>query len=346
MAGRFRESVKGTLARVPPGTRPGWLPEETGPPVSLTACLYGPESFERRELRDAREIGSCLGRTPVLWVDIVGRPGFPTLHEIGARFGVHRLALEDLANLDHGTKIDHYDNHVVMITRFCTQATVRSIRNLGIAWGQDFVITVRNDRESPFALVLERLEHPGSLIRNSGPDFLAYRLLDASIDSLFPVLENLAEELDELEDGAYDALNRRFPARVHLFRNRLSVLRRHLWPQREALRALIKQPSPLVSDTTRTYLRDCSDHLEQALQEIESMRDTASGLMSTYLSAASHRLNELMSLLTMIGTVFIPLSFITGIYGMNFDPYSSPWNMPELRWRWGYPAVLALMAVI
>ena len=193
---------------------------------------------------------------------------------------------------------------------------------------------------------MDRIRKSNGRIRERGADYLAYSLLDAVVDHYFPLLEGFGERLEALEDAVVANPSRSLIGDVHRTRRDLLNLRRALWPQREALNQLVRDASPLITDETRLYLRDCYDHTIQLLDLLESFREVAAGMMDVYLSSASFRMNEIMKVLTIIATIFIPLTFIAGVYGMNFDPDVSPLNMPELRWKYGYPASLAIMAAV
>jgi magnesium transporter len=213
--------------------------------------------------------------------------------------------------------------------------------------GSSYVLTFQ---ERPggdlFEPVRQRLRQAHGKIRSSGADYLAYALLDAAIDGYFPVLETLGERLAALEEAVLTAATREPLREVYAMRLTLSTLRRILWPLREAVHACERSDTALVTATTRLFLRDCYDHVLQVLDVLENYRELVAGLTETYLSAQSNRLNEVMKVLTMISTIFMPLSFVAGIYGMNFHTEKSPWNMPELDWVFGYPFSLLVMATI
>jgi magnesium transporter len=193
--------------------------------------------------------------------------------------------------------------------------------------------------------VRSRLRQGGAL-RERGSDFLAYAILDAVIDGYFPVLEHCGDRLESLEEEVLAHPSPAAVRRVHEVRRELLLLRRAVWPLREAVNALLRDPHPRLGEETRLFLRDCYDHTVQILDLVETYRELASGLTDVYLSSIGQRTNETMRLLTVISTIFIPLTFLAGVWGMNFDTASSPWNMPELLWRWGYPAALAFMLAI
>ena len=192
-----------------------------------------------------------------------------------------------------------------------------------------------------------RAHPPGrGILRTSGPDYLAYAILDGVVDSYFPALEMLGEQIETLEDAIIADVDRGLIARIHDVKGKLLVLRRAVWPLREAFNILLRDPIPLIQPDTRIYLRDCADHTFQIMDLVDTYRELTSDLMGLYHSSLANRMNEVMQVLTVIATIFIPLTFIVGVYGMNFDTQISPWNMPELKWYWGYPAVWTVMLTI
>jgi magnesium transporter len=217
---------------------------------------------------------------------------------------------------------------------------------ISIIFGPNYVLTLQEVPGDSFDPVRERIRHGKGRIRGRGSDYLAYALIDALTDEFFPVLEHFGERVEALEDAL---LERPGPAtlhEIHDIKRELLALRRAAWPERELLNAMMRNDSELITADTKIYLRDCYDHVVQAMDMIETYRELASGMLDVYLSSVSNRMNEVMKVLTIIATIFIPLTFIAGIYGMNFDPDRSPLNMPELRWYYGYPFSLALMAVV
>ena len=217
---------------------------------------------------------------------------------------------------------------------------------LSLFLGQNYVLTFQERPGDSFDPVRDRIRRAGGWVRSAGPDYLAYALIDALIDNYFPVLEQYGERLETLEDEVITRPGPGLVAQIHEIKRDLLTLRRAIWPLRETVNSLVRDPIPLIRDETRIYLRDCYDHTVQIIDLLENYRDIASGLMEVYLSSVSNRLNEIMKILTMFTAFFIPLSLITGIYGMNFNGAISPLNMPELNWYLGYPYALGLMAVV
>jgi magnesium transporter len=213
--------------------------------------------------------------------------------------------------------------------------------------GKHYLLTVQEEPDYDcFGPVRERIRLGKGTIRQHQADYLAYSLIDAIIDGFFPVLEDYGEALEELEDEVVANPNRQSLEKIHRIKRELLSLRRAIWPQRDAINSLIRDCNHLISDEVRVYLRDCYDHAVQVIDMVETYREVASSLMDVYVSSVGNRMNEVMKFLTIVSTIFIPLTFIAGVYGMNFDTDVSPWNMPELEWYWGYPACILLMGGI
>jgi magnesium transporter len=216
---------------------------------------------------------------------------------------------------------------------------------MSLFFGKDYVLTIQEQYGDFFDPIRERVRSGRPRLRQGGTDYLVYALLDALVDSYFPVLQFLGQQLDEIEEEIHDNPDKSHSQRLNELKRDLVSLRRYVWPLREVVDAMIHEDNELVTDETRLYLRDCLDHAVHAYDLIESYREIANGLMDLYLSIMSQRMNEVMKVLTIIATLFIPLSFIAGLYGMNFDTSASRWNMPELSWPFGYPLVLAIMGL-
>jgi magnesium transporter len=333
--------------RTPVGASPGTLiadPAAERPTIRLIG--YGPSEVEERDGLDSAAVAAALGRHAVVWVDVTGLADLELVRAIGRTFGFHPLALEDVINVHQRPKVEEYEDHVYIATRMLTASPEAGSEQLSLFAGASFVVTFQERPGDVFEPVRERLRHGRGQIRSLGPDYLAYALLDAVIDGYFPVLERYGERLEELEDRVVAEPHNALASEIHEMKRDLLALRRCVWPQREMINTLIRDENPCIKEQTRIYLRDCYDHCIQLMDMLETYREIASGLIDVYLSSMSTRLSEVMKVLTIIATIFIPLGFIASLYGMNFDPAVSPWNMPELEWYWGYPAALALMLAV
>ena len=342
-----RKYVSGIERRTSPGAPPGSLVVDPHAPLPIIRVIaYGSEAVHEELVEDVSRIGSYLGRQPVTWVNVDGLGDAAVIRKLGEIFGIHRLALEDIINSHQRAKVDQYDNHLFVVGRMVEMADHVETEQLSLFLGKSYVLTFQERVGDAFDPVRERIRKAGGRVRNAGPDYLAYALIDAFIDNYFPVLEKYGERLESIEE---DVLSRPEPvlvSRMHEVKRDLLTLRRAIWPLRETVNSLVREPSPFISDETRVYFRDCYDHTIQIIDLLENYRDVASGLMEVYLSSVSNRLNEIMKILTMFTAFFIPLSLIAGIYGMNFNTARSPFNMPELNWYFGYPFVLGLMATV
>jgi magnesium transporter len=305
---------------------------------------YGPEGLKEMETRDPEAVRDLPGRWPVVWINVDGVENLETVRELGEIFHLHRLALEDVVNVPQRAKVESFGDYLFIVARTATLAECVDTEQIGIFLGADFVLTFQEEQGDPYDPVRERIRDSIGHIRGAGTDALAYAILDATIDYYFPILEQLGDRLDSLEEQILTRPTRATITALYAVKRDLTALRRALWPARDAVNALIRDPSPLIDEETRVYLRDCYDHVVQCLDLLESDRELTSSLTDLYLSSIGYRTNEIMRVLTIFSVVFIPLTLIAGIYGMNFDPTVSRWNMPELKWAWGYPFALGLMA--
>jgi magnesium transporter len=309
---------------------------------------YAPDKVKEHEVASIDEVVSYLtDDTPsITWVDVRGIDDRRSFERIAEIFHIHPLALEDVVNVPQRPHADTYDAQQLIITRMVEldEEGTLTTEQLGIIFGKGYVVTVQEEAELDcLDAVRDRIRKGRGAIRGAGADYLAYALLDAVIDGFFPVLERLGERLEDLELEITTNLSAR-PKQIHDLKRELLVLRRAIWPQRDLINTMLRDDSPHVSKETRLYLRDSYDHAVQVMDMVETFREIASGLMDLYLSGVSNRMNEIMKVLTIISTIFLPITFIAGVYGMNFETGASPYNMPELKWRYGYPLALAAMA--
>ncbi len=330
----------------PPGAPPGTIaPPASLPKPTLSIIAYGANSFEERGSISLDELEELRGTAPVLWVNVEGVGDAKTIARIGEIFGLHPLALEDAVNVHQRAKVEDYGENLYIVLREPDQSIEYLTEQVSLFLGKDFVLTFLERPGDCFEPVRVRLRQGSGRIRQAGPDFLAYALLDAILDSYFPILEEYGDRLEQIEDALLEEPNPADIRKVHQIKRDLLSLRRAIWPLRDVFYTLVWGENPLFANETRLYLRDCYDHVGQLRDLVETYRELCTDLSDLYLSSTSHRLNEVMTVLTLIATIFIPLSFIAGIYGMNFDPTASPFNMPELSWRYGYFFALGLMAI-
>jgi magnesium transporter len=334
-----------------PGTLPGTIiVDADAPPPIIFLIDYNQTNVTRHQITAPEECAPYLDTESVSWVDVQGLGNQDILQRLGQVFDLHPLVLEDVVNVPERPKVEDYEDQLLFIARM----VVPKERTCGfyseqvsLILGKYYLLTVQEEPEHDcFEAVRSRIEKGKGIIRKQGADYLAYALLDAIIDGFFPVLELYGDRIEELEEEVIANPTRRTLQNIYQIRRELLQLRRSIWPQRDAINSLIRDGSELISEEVRIYLRDCYDHAVQVMDMVETYRELASGLMDVYLSAVSNRMNEVMKVLTVVSSIFIPLTFVAGIYGMNFNTEKSPYNMPELNWYWGYPICLAVMAVI
>lgn len=333
----------------PPGTMPGTL--STAEPSRLPPCLH---LLDYDEGQVTEVPGASLEQCKVLtgdskasWIHVQGVADPALLGQLGETFGLHRLALEDVLNTGQRPKAEVYDGQFFAIMgRPVLRDGELSMEQVSLFLLDRMVISFHQGEGDPFEPIRRRLRGQG----NGGfyqrtADYLFYALIDVVIDEGFPLLEGLGERIEELEEELLEKPDQGTLNDIHRLKRELLLLRRMLWPHREVLNILLREEGPLIHPGTKLYLRDCYDHTIHIMELLEAYRDMAASMLDVYLSSVSNRLNENMRILTVIATTFMPLTFIAGVYGMNFDR-SSPWNMPELGWPYGYPAVLGAMAAV
>ena len=329
-----------------PGTAPGTLEppaERRVEKVQLEVIDYGPDRLEERQVAAVEELFPYRDRPGIAWINVVGLHDVELLRRLGEHYGLHPLALEDVLNVDHRPKHEDHDSHHFVVMKQIHMNAALATEQISLFLGAGWVLTFQEAPEDVFDPVRERIRRGKGRIRTGGADYLAYALVDALVDQLFPVLERYGERIEALEDALIENPREAMLAQIHAIKRELLVLRRTAWPHREVVTSLEREEPPLIRAETRVFLRDCYDHTIQIMDMLETYRDLASGLMDLYLSSVSNRMNEVMKVLTVMASIFIPLTFLAGIYGMNFDPDAGPWNMPELGWRWGYPAFWGLI---
>jgi magnesium transporter len=332
-----------------PGTSPGTLrPPDVAraEKPQITVIEYTPDEVKERSVESLEGSLPAPEGGAVTWINVNGLHDVDLIQRLGARFGLHPLALEDVLNTGQRPKLEEFEDHCFIVLKDVSLKEGLRAEQITLFFGKGWVLTLQEWPGDPFEPVRERIRKGKGRIRKMGADYLTYALVDALVDGAFPVLETLGERVEELELELVSSPNRRTLQEIYRVKRDLLYLRRSVWPQREVINALMREESPLVRRETRIYLRDCYDHTIQIMDMLETYRDLAGGMLEVYLSSLSNRMNEIMKVLTMLASIFIPLTFIVGVYGMNFNTAASPWNMPELNWYWGYPAVLLVMIAV
>lgn len=295
-------------------------------------------------LQDTAQLQRLRQEYPNIWVDLAGLRNVALIEDLGRTFGLHPLALEDAVNQHQVAKCEDYGTNIFFVLRMLNLNGQLETEQLSMFIGSGFVITLQEIPGDCFEPVRERLRRGKGKLAESTADFLAYSLLDAIIDSYFPIVDSFADQLDSMEDRIIRSTSLQVIDAIHVMRNNLLLSRRAIRPLRDALGQLQRSTTPMISDETRLFLRDCFDHSIQLIELLETYRELCADLREYHLSSISYRMNEIMKVLTVIATIFIPLSFIASVYGMNFNT-EYPLNMPELNWPGGYAFALALMAL-
>ncbi len=330
MARLFRKRHK--TAGLPPGTME-FVGEKKVEEVRLTVWDYDKESVEKIKPSTVEECFPFRDTSRVSWINVDGLHDTELLGKLGDHFGLHPLVMEDIANTTQRPKVEDYGDYLYIVMRmldYNKEARRVTPEQLSLVLGKNYVLTFQERVGDVFDHVRERIQKTAR-IKLSRVDYLAYALLDAVVDRYFVILEAFGEDIEALEEDLMDAPSPRLLETTHELKRELIVLRKAVWPLREVISALERYESRLIHKETRLYMRDLYDHTIQVIDSVESYRDVTSGLQDLYLSSISNKMNEVMKVLTIIATIFIPMSFLAGIFGMNFE------YMPELKWKWSYP---------
>ena len=327
---------------LPPGTLIH-IGEKKAEEVKITVIEYDEKNVQEKEVEAIEECFIFKEKPVVTWINIEGIHRIENIQKLGDCHGFHPLVLEDILNTDQRPKMEDYKDYLYIVLKMLHNEKSPEIvaEQISLILGPNFVISFQEGIESDvFNPLRERIRSGKGRIRRMGADYLAYALIDAVVDNYFVILEKIGEEIEYLEEELVKNPTTQTLHKIHRLKREMIFLRKAVWPLREVIGALERGESTLISDAIKIYLRDVYDHTIQVIDTIETSRDMLSGMLDIYLSSISNRLNEIMKFLTIIGTIFIPLTFIAGVYGMNFE------YMPELKWRWGYFALLTLMSGI
>jgi magnesium transporter len=341
VSGRIIRSRRGK-ANAPPGTvvHTGQRRMEV---VRLALIHYDADHFDESVPDNATGCFPFAGAPTVSWLNVDGLHDVALLGDIGTLAGLHPLLLEDVVSVGQRPKVERYEGHLFIILRSLQWNEARdevAEEQVSFILAPHWLITFQEETGDSFDAVRQRIRTAGSSVRAHGADFLAYALLDATVDEYFTVLEKIGDRIETLENRVTDEATPALMHEIHHLKRELLVMRKAVWPLRELFGSLIRDESGLITDETKLFLRDAHDHAIQIIDTVETLRDLVAGMIELYLSTVSNRMNEVMKVLTVIATVFIPLTFIVGVYGMNFD------YMPELHARWTYPALWAIMIVL
>lgn len=326
-------------AGLPPGT-PVHIGDAAAGKTGATAITYDEAGVRETGIADIGGCAALKDQAGVCWINFDGIHEVGLLQRLGQDFGLHSLVLEDIANTEQRPKLEDYGDYLYLVVKMLSMnGEAFTVEQVSLVLGKTYLLSFQEQGKpgDVFDPIRARLRSGAGRIRTRGPDFLAYSLIDAVVDQYFVILERLGERIEALED---ELLHQPSPAtlgEIHRLRREVIFLRRSVWPLREGLSGLRRGDSALVLPGTGVYLQDLYDHTIQVIDTVETLRDMLQGMLDTYLSSVSYRMNEVMKVLTIIATVFIPLTFIVGVYGMNFDYF------PELHWPWAYPVLWVIM---
>nr|WP_304364399.1 magnesium/cobalt transporter CorA [Methanosarcina sp. KYL-1] len=329
------------------GLAPGTLVhvgEKKAERVVIRVWAYNNGEFIEKELQSVEECLAFKEKTEMnVWINVDGLDRVEVIEKLGKYFEIHPLTLEDVLNTGQRPKMEDYESYIYTVLKmmFLDREKEEIVMDqVSIILGPKYILSFQEREGDVFDPIRERLRNPNSRLRKTGVDYLAYGLIDAVIDNYFLILEHFGEKIEDLEDELIVNPKPDTLQTIQRYKRDMILLRKSVWPLRELINGLQKIESGLIRESTQIYLRDIYDHTIQVIDAIEAFRDILSSMLDVYLSSLSNRMNDIMKVLTIIATIFIPLTFIAGVYGMNFE------YMPELRWQWGYPAVMAFMALV
>ena len=311
--------------------------------AKISILDYDENQFEEKEAKTVEECFPFKDTPTITWINIDGLHQVDIIEKIGKNFDFHPLLLEDILNTEQRPKIEDFDTHIYLVLKmlyYDDKTNEINSEQVSIIFGKNYVISFQEKEGDVFNPIRERVRTGKGRIRKMGADHLAYSLIDAIVDGYFIILEKLGENIEDVEEKMMANPTPETLHAIHRLKRKMISLRKSVWPLREVVNALERSDSLLIQDNTRIYLKDVYDHTIQVIDTVETFRDMLSGMLDVYLSSISNKMNEIMKVLTIIATIFIPLTFIAGVYGMNFE------NMPELKWQWGYPAIWSVMLFI
>ena len=338
--------------RKTPGQKPGtaiFTGSKKLDKVILTLHDYDSEHFESLKVNHIEECRPWLDKKSNTWIHVQGLHNVEALRSIWEYFDLHPLVREDIVHTSQRAKIEHYPNYIFIVLKVIkrkssgTGSESLTHEQISIVLGKDWVLTFQESDDPIFSPLLQRIEVPSNRFRRYGGDYLAYAIMDMVVDHYFESLDLIGETLEEIEDHVLTNPQEEQIQQIHNLRRDLIHFRKSVRPLRDSVNSLMREESDLMSEDVKVFLRDVVDHIIQVVESIETGREMIFGLYDMYNTALSNRMNEVMKVLTIIATIFIPLTFVAGIYGMNFNPDVSPYNMPELNWYYGYPVAMGVM---
>jgi magnesium transporter len=329
-------------AGLPPGTLVH-IGEKKAEKVRITYIDYDEQNFQERQVPDIEECFPFKETQTITWINIDGIHNVDIIEKIGKHFDLHSLILEDILNTTQRPKFEDYDSHLFIVLKMLMSTGEKQLvqsEQVSIVVGRKFVLSFQESIGDVFEPIRDRIRKSKGRIRKMDSDYLAYALLDAVVDGYFSVLETTGDKIESIEEQLAKEPTEEILRQIHSLKRKMIFLRKSIWPLRELISTLQRSESGLIAESTGVFLRDVYDHTIQVIDTVESHRDIVSSLLDLYLSSISNKMNTVMKVLTIIATIFIPLTFVAGIYGMNFK------YMPELEWRWSYALVWLVMIVI
>lgn len=317
--------------------------------VKITLIDYDESNFQEKEIKDIKDCFPFKDKPTVSWINIDGLHQVDVIESLGKHFDIHPLVLEDILNTDQRPKVENFEAYFFFVVKMIFLDEKRKeihAEQVSIILGENFVISFQESIGDVFDQVRERIRTSKGRIRKLGADYLAYSLMDAVVDNYFSILERIGDQVEKIEEKLVSNPSPETLQTIHDLKREIIYLRRSVWPLREVISNLQRDESELIKKSTDVFLRDLYDHTIQVIDTIETFRDMVSGMLDIYMSSISNKMNEVMKVLTIFAAIFIPLTFIAGIYGMNFNTSVSPFNMPELNWFWGYPMALTIMLCV
>ncbi|MFH1878254.1 MAG: magnesium/cobalt transporter CorA [Candidatus Omnitrophota bacterium] len=334
------------------GLMPGTLVhvgEERTAKTRITIIDYDEENFSEQEIKSVEECLPFREKNTVTWINLDGVHEMDVIEKAGKCFKLHPLILEDIVNTAQRPKMEEFEEYIfIVIKMIYTDDKNDEIvsEQVSLALGENFVISFQEQEGDVFGVIRDRIRTGKGRLRKMGADYLAYAILDSIVDNYYIILEKYGEELESMEEILAVDPDPENLREIHKFKREAIFLRKSIWPLREVTSALVRGESRFIKPSTGIYLRDVYDHTVQVIDTVENFRDMVSGMMDIYLSSISNKMNEIMKVLTIIATIFIPITFVAGVYGMNFNPEVSRFNMPELNWPFGYLFAWAVMIAI
>jgi len=328
-------------AGLPPGTIV-FVGQQRVDKVTISLLDYDEERLQEQVVENLDTLRSFVGRKSVTWINVCGVHDTAIIARIGELLDLHPLILEDIASTTQRPKIEEHDDYIFMILKMLYWSEEKhcvSAEQVSIVLGKDYVLTFQEVEGDVFELIRKRIRDTKGRIRRMGGDYLAYSLVDAIVDNYFVVMEHLGDGIDQLQEVAMAHTGPAIVQQIQRYKGEMLFLRKNVWPMREVVSSMEKLESKLLHRSLRPYLRDVYEHSIQVIDTMDALRDMVAGAQELHMTTVSNRMNDVMKTLTVIATIFIPLTFIAGIYGMNFD------TMPELHWKWGYPAVWGVMVL-